>query len=59
MDELLTTRELSELLKVSEQTIKIWARSGRVPALKVGAVWRFEKGAVLEVFRKAQVNKPE
>ena len=38
----LTIGELSEYLKLPEETIYKYARAGRIPASKVGRHWRFE-----------------
>jgi excisionase family DNA binding protein len=38
---LLTAKEVSELLKVPEKTIRNWAYQRRIPFLKVGRLLRF------------------
>jgi len=43
VDELLTTRQLQEILKVDRTTIYRMADSGRIPAIKVGNQWRFPR----------------
>ena len=43
MAELLTTKQLQEILNVDRTTIYRMAESGRVPAVKVGNQWRFSK----------------
>ena len=40
-DEILTSEEASELLKVSNKTVLRLARDGALPAQKVGRAWRF------------------
>jgi len=40
-DEILTSEEASELLKVSNKTVLKLARDGALPAQKVGRAWRF------------------
>ena len=42
-DELLTTKQLQEILKVDRTTIYRMADSGRIPAIKVGNQWRFPR----------------
>ena len=44
----LTLEELAKILKTSERTISNMARSGRIPAVKVGRVWRFSRRAIEE-----------
>ena len=41
--ELLTTKQLQEILKVDRTTIYRMADSGRIPAIKVGNQWRFPR----------------
>ena len=43
MADLLTTKELQEILNIDRTTIYRMAESGRVPAVKVGNQWRFPK----------------
>jgi excisionase family DNA binding protein len=40
-DEILTSEEASELLKVSNKTVLKLARDGNLPGQKVGRAWRF------------------
>ena len=42
-DEILTIREVSELLKINEKTAYKLASAGKIPGLKVGGLWRFER----------------
>ena len=42
----LTIGELSEYLKLPEETIYKYARSGRIPAAKVGRHWRFDQDQI-------------
>ena len=39
----LTVSELSDYLKLPEETVYKYARTGRIPASKVGRYWRFEQ----------------
>lgn len=41
--ELLTPNELSRILKLHPFTVTRLAREGKLPAFKVGGVWRFRK----------------
>ncbi len=43
MAELLTTKQLQEILQVDRTTIYRMAESGRIPAIKVGNQWRFPR----------------
>jgi excisionase family DNA binding protein len=42
-EELLTTHEVAAQLRVSASTVRRMARLGRLPALRVGHLWRFEQ----------------
>lgn len=42
----LNIREAAALLGVHEQTVRKLARSGKLPAFKVGRDWRFSRGAL-------------
>lgn len=46
-DEVLTTYEAAEMLKVSTKTLLRHAREGVVPGRKVGRVWRFRRSELL------------
>ncbi|GAB4547735.1 MAG: hypothetical protein Kow0063_42500 [Anaerolineae bacterium] len=46
MTDLLTTRQLQEILKVDRTTIYRMIEKGRLPAVKVGNQWRFPRQAV-------------
>jgi len=42
-DALMTVEEVAKYLKVEESTVYTWAREGKIPAMKIGRFWRFEK----------------
>ena len=44
MAEIMTTREVSEYPKLYEITICNYAALGKIPAIRIGKVWRFDKG---------------
>jgi excisionase family DNA binding protein len=46
--DILTVKELSKLLKISDQAIKRAISSGKLEALKAGGAWRIEKKAVIK-----------
>jgi excisionase family DNA binding protein len=49
---ILTPAEAAALLRVSENTVKDWARAGDLPgAFKLGKVWRVERDALLAHIR--------
>ena len=42
ISEVMTTRELAELLHVHVNSVERFARTGEIPAFRVGGQWRFE-----------------
>jgi excisionase family DNA binding protein len=46
MDDLLTTRQLMDLLQLDRTTIYRMLNAGRLPALRVGGQWRFSRQAI-------------
>jgi len=41
--EILTIKEVAELLRVGEKTTYTMAKDGKLPAFKVGGQWRFRR----------------
>ena len=46
MPEIMTTKELAEYLRLHQITICKFAAEGKIPAIRVGRVWRFDKEAI-------------
>ena len=44
--EILTVKEVSELLKVHHSTVYRMINEGRIPAFKIGSDWRFRKDVI-------------
>jgi excisionase family DNA binding protein len=42
-DEILTIREVADLLKINEKTAYKLAAAGKLPGFKVGGSWRFDR----------------
>lgn len=57
MPEIMTTKEIAEYLKLHEITICKHAGEGRIPAIRIGRVWRFDKEAIDKWISDSQ-NKP-
>jgi excisionase family DNA binding protein len=45
-DDILTIRQLAELLKINEKTAYKLAADGKIPGFKVGGSWRFERQGI-------------
>jgi excisionase family DNA binding protein len=50
---IVTTEELAELLGLSRHSIRRWAHSGAIPALKTGRTYRFSVPRVIEALQQA------
>lgn len=51
-NELLTADELAERLRVRPATIRLWAREGRIPRIRIsGKVIRFDVSAVIDLLQ--------
>ena len=44
--DIMTNREVTEYLKLTEKTGYRHAADGRIPGFKVGRVWRFRRGEI-------------
>ena len=59
-NQLLTTRQLAEVLNVTEATVRAWARTGRIPhAFLAGRDYRFSRADVLRALSVANETKKE
>ena len=46
MPQVMTTKEVAKYLKLHEFTICKYAGEGKIPAIKIGHVWRFDKDVI-------------
>ncbi len=53
---IMTTREISSYLKLHAITICKIAAEGKIPAFRLGRVWRFDKNAIDEWISKGGKN---
>jgi excisionase family DNA binding protein len=51
-DDILTIREVAELLKINEKTAYKLAADGKLPGFKVGGSWRFERQEIANWIRR-------
>ncbi|HSF59969.1 MAG TPA: helix-turn-helix domain-containing protein [Candidatus Binatia bacterium] len=54
-EEILTTQEVADLLKLHPKTVNKLARCGRLPAYRIGRQWRFRKSEILKLLEKGEV----
>lgn len=45
-DEIMTIREVSDFLRLTEKTAYRFALEGKIPGFKVGGTWRFRKSEI-------------
>ena len=51
MGEILTAKELAEYLKLTQVTIYKYVSEGKIPGIKVGSRWRFEKDKIDDLLK--------
>lgn len=42
-EQLMNIKEVANYLQVKESTIYTWAQNGRIPAFRLGRLWRFRR----------------
>lgn len=57
MPQIMTTKELAKYLKLHEITICKYAAEGKIPAIRIGRVWRFDKEAIDKWISGGQKSK--
>ena len=53
MEKLMTAKELSQFLKLTESTIYKLASNGEIPGFKIGDSWRFELEEIKKLIRES------
>jgi len=54
MEKLMTAKELSQFLKLSESTIYKLVSNGEIPGFKIGDCWRFELEEIWKLIRESK-----
>jgi excisionase family DNA binding protein len=54
MEKIMTAKELSQFLKLSESTIYKLASNGNLPGFKIGDSWRFELEEIQKLIRTSK-----
>lgn len=55
---LMTIEQVAQFLQLQPETVRAMARQGRIPALRVGRLWRFDRKQI-ELWLAAQSTKTE
>ena len=50
--QIMTTRELAEYLRLHQITICKLSKEGKIPSIRIGRVWRFDKEVIDEWIAK-------
>ena len=58
MAEIMTTKEVAKHLRLHEITICKHAKEGKIPAIRIGRVWRFDKEIIDKWIGEGQ-EKPQ
>lgn len=56
MGDYLTAKQVAKYLQVKPLTVYQWARTNKIPAIKIGRIWRFNK-EVIDDFLKKESEK--
>jgi excisionase family DNA binding protein len=48
MENLLTIRELSKILKINKSTLYQWVNEGKIPYIRMGGIIRFRKNDIVK-----------
>ena len=46
MEEYLTTKQVAKYLQVKPLTVYQWAKTSKIPAVKIGRIWRFKRDVI-------------
>jgi excisionase family DNA binding protein len=52
--EIMTTKEVAEYLRLHQITICKLSKEGRIPSIKIGGVWRFDREVIDSWIAKGQ-----
>jgi excisionase family DNA binding protein len=57
-ESILTIREVADLLKMNEKTVYKLAADSKIPGVKVGGSWRFDRVTITTWIERGSVNEP-
>lgn len=46
-----TVQDVANYLRLEQETVRMMARAKKIPAIKVGKVWRFKVGDIKEMLK--------
>jgi excisionase family DNA binding protein len=53
-----TVDDVAEYLRLKQETVRMMARASKLPALKVGKVWRFRASEIKEMLKSRPTSRP-
>jgi len=53
---LMNIKELAEYLQVDVTTLYTWSQKGKIPAMKLGVVWRYRKEDIDEWLEQQKIQ---
>jgi len=59
MDDILTLKEMAQILKMNERTVLKMAQTGAIPAAKIGSQWRFRRDLIDRWLEEAMLGNAE
>jgi excisionase family DNA binding protein len=57
MEEYLTAKQVAKYLQVKPLTVYQWARTNKIPAVKIGRIWRFKRNVIDNFLEKKSGKK--
>jgi excisionase family DNA binding protein len=51
-DKILDTADIAKFFGVTEDTVALWCRSGRLPAFKLGGRWRMRQSDLQKIIKQ-------
>ena len=58
MGKIMTAEEVARYLKLNKITVYKYAQQGRIPGIKIGNRWRFDREKIEELVRRAESESP-
>jgi len=55
--EIMTVEDVADYLRIKTSTVYEWAASGKLPGVKVGRLWRFERSEIEKWVRENRQGK--
>lgn len=57
-ERLFTSEEAGQFFRKTGQTMRHWARTGKIAAYKVGRAYLFTEGEIKRLLRESEVKQP-